>query len=150
MPSHNRSKHRKKNFVKNGRNPTHPCGKYRIDAATAAHINRQYSLITQSTLKKVHDGDKICTSCWRKILKEKFEYDNNETDVIESMSVDEAEWFDYDDDDEKIVNGNDYGQVDNNIEELPSSQEQRHKKEEVRRKLNIIFELLNIPTIRDM
>ncbi|CAF4187409.1 unnamed protein product, partial [Rotaria sp. Silwood2] len=99
----------------------------------------------------IDDGDKICTSCLRKISKERFEYDNNETNVIEPMSVDEAEWIDYDDNDpEEIVNENGYGQVNHNNEELPSSQEQKHKREEVRRKLNIIFKLLNIPTIRDM
>lgn len=141
----------KKKFVKNGKKPTHPCGIHRIDAATAAHINSQYSLITESTLKQVHDGDKICTSCLRKISNEQFQYDNNETDVIESMSVDVAEWSNYDNNNhEEIINENGYEEVDDIIEDLLSSQEQRHKREEVRRKLNIIFKLLNIPTIRDM
>ncbi|CAF5011995.1 unnamed protein product, partial [Rotaria sp. Silwood1] len=137
--------------MKKGRNPTHPCGIHQIDAATAAKINRQYLSITEGTLKEVHEGDKICTGCLRKTLNEKVEYDMNENDVIEPMSIDETEWFDYDDEDhEEVVNGNDFEQVNDKIEDLPSSQEDKHKKEQVRRTLNIIFKLFNIPAIRDI
>jgi hypothetical protein len=40
--------------------------------------------------------------------------------------------------------------ADNTDEDLPSSQEQKHTQEETKRKLNIIFDSLNIPTIRDL
>ncbi|CAF4779079.1 unnamed protein product [Rotaria sp. Silwood2] len=79
----------KNKFVKIGQNPTYPSGIHRIDAITAAHISRQYSLNTPSTSKQVFEGDKICTSCLRKISKQEFEYDNDEFDAIEAMTVDE-------------------------------------------------------------
>ncbi len=41
-------------------------------------------------------------------------------------------------------------QVSAKVEDLPSSQEQRQKPEEIRTKWNIIFELLDISSIRDM
>ncbi|CAF3420633.1 unnamed protein product [Rotaria sp. Silwood2] len=86
----------KNKFVKIGQNPTYPSGIHRIDAITAAHISRQYSLNTPSTSKQVFEGDKICTSCLRKISKQEFEYDNDEFDAIEAMTVDEVDNIDCD------------------------------------------------------
>ncbi|CAF4079006.1 unnamed protein product, partial [Rotaria sordida] len=42
------------------------------------------------------------------------------------------------------------GQFNSDTENLPSSQEQRYTKEEAKRKLNIVFELLDSPTVRDI
>ncbi|CAF4999376.1 unnamed protein product [Rotaria sp. Silwood1] len=160
-------------FTKNGPNPTHPLGKYRLDTAIAADINKQYSLVTGSTSKRVSKGDKICGSCWKKMSKQEFGDDN------EDMSVDNAEWINSynnnnnndnnnnnnDNNNNNNNNNDNNNNSDNNIniytyndneqrgddpENLPSSQEKRHTKEEAKRKLNAVFELLNIPTIRDI
>ncbi len=69
----------------------------------------------------------------RKISKEQSNYDDYERDIVESMSIENFET-----------------QVSGKVEDLPSSQEQRQKPEEIRTKWNIIFELLDISSIRDM
>ena len=40
-------------------------------------------------------------------------------------------------------------QLADDTEDLPSSQEKKHTKVEAKQKLNMVFELLNIPIIRD-
>ena len=129
--------------MKNGPVPTHPYGIYRVDAATASHINKQYSLITKITSQKVSEGDKICTNCFRKISKEEFDSDNDEINTSEAMNIDGIESIDYDDSPGR-------GQTNDDNEDLLSSQEQRHTKDEAKAKLNFVFQFLNIPTIRDM
>lgn len=119
----------KRKFIKAGRNPTHPCGIHRIDAATAEFINWRYLSVDKLPGNEVHDGDKVCSSCLRRISTDKCSHD----------------YFD-----ENITDENDQGQVNMNIEDLPSSQEEKYKQEDVRRKLNSVFELLSIQPIRDM
>ena len=141
-------------FSKTGSSPTHPLGKYRLDDAMAANINARYSLITPSSSKSVCKGDKICTSCWKKISEQEFSNDN------EHMYVDNTytNWINSNNDNNNY-NNNNHNNYDNNsynsdniiniqlvdnTEDLPSSQEKKHTKEEAKQKLNMVFELLNI------
>ena len=104
----------------------------------------------KGALRQVHDGDKICTNCLRKLSTENIEDYNDGTDNTGSMNVDDAAWTDYNHEAKNLNKIKNDKQDNNTNEEFPSSQEQKYKREEVRRKLDIIFELLNIPTIRDM
>lgn len=136
--------------MKSGRSPTHPIGIHRIDADTADRINQRYSATAGKILEKVSEGDKICSSCLRNLSKTVFENDYGEVDTVTSMSVDGAEWVHYNGINEMIDNEDDTEDSVGHNQGLPSSQEQRYTKEEAKEKLNIVFELLNIPKIRDM
>ena len=147
-------------FSKVGSNPTHPLGKYRLDAAMAADINKRYSLITPSSSKSVSKGDKICTSCWKKVSKQELYNDNEHISVHntntnwinsinDNSSSNKNNNNDYDNNSYNSDNNNNVQLVDDR-EDLPSSQEKKHIKEEAKQALNMIFELLNIPIIRDM
>jgi hypothetical protein len=130
-------------FVKSGQKPTHPIGIHRISAFVANAINQEYSLFNDDTSKKVSEGDKICTNCLRKISKSEFINGIDANNADEDMSIDVKEWI-------SVNDNNDFSQFNNENEDLPCSQEQKHAKEEAKRKLNIIFDLLNIPIIHDL
>ena len=147
-------------FSKAGPNPTHPLGKYRLDSAMAADINRQYSLITASSSKSVSEGDKICTSCWKKISEQEL-YNDNEHMYVDNTNTN---WVNSNNDNNNYNNDNhnnydkysynsdntDDVQLVDDAEDLRSSQEKRHTKEEAKQKMNMVFESLNIPVIRDV
>ncbi|CAF0842640.1 unnamed protein product [Adineta steineri] len=141
-----------KKFVKTGKNPTHPIGIHRINADSAQIINKQYSLVIESGSREVCEGDKICTSCLRRLSNDEKNQDHNDFDNVEMMNTGEEDPSNVD-----IGHYDDKGDIeydnskdDKNIEDLPSSQERTYNNEQARTKLNLVFELLNIPTIRDV
>ncbi|CAF2747764.1 unnamed protein product [Rotaria sp. Silwood2] len=126
----------KNKCVKSGRSPTHPIGIHRIDAAMAANINKEYSLIIDNTVKIVYEGDKICTNCLRKMSKNEFIHETSETPTDEAMAVDELDWVNPDNysNHQELSEKAWYEQGRDDIEDLPSSQENRQRREEAKRK----------------
>ncbi|CAF1022728.1 unnamed protein product [Adineta steineri] len=138
--------------MKTGKNPTHPVGIHRINADSAQIINKQYSLVIESGSREVCEGDKICTSCLRRLLNDEKNQDHNDLDNVEMMNTGEEDPSNVDIGhyDDKGDTEYDNSKDDKNIEDLPSSQERTYNNEQARTKLNLVFELLNIPTIRDV
>ena len=102
-------------FSKFGPSPTHPLGKYRLNGAKAADINTRYSLIIASSSKTVCKKDKICASCWKKILEQE-SYNDNEHMYVDNTNTN-TNWINSNNDNNNYDNNN-HNNHDNNSYKL--------------------------------
>lgn len=121
-------------FVKSGRSPTYPLGVHRVDVMIAASINEDYAASYGSNSKGVAVSEKICTTCFRKEKKK----------INERIAATGDESMDIDDVEPSLSVS-----TDEDCNDLPSSQEMRHARNEAKDKLNKVFELYDIPAIHD-
>lgn len=126
----------KKRFWKTGAKPSHPKGKRLMNKELIEFINNHQEAILNGSSKKVSHGDYLCSSCFR---KEDSCFILNET---MGMDVDVNQGR---------INYNSLDNGSDNLENSPMDEGYVHvEQENARRKLNQVFQYVNVEQIDDM
>ena len=126
---------RKKRCSKVGQNPLHPKGKRSINEQLAKYINSHSEGILNGTSTKLEEGDYLCSTHYTK--EENLFMDDEET----NMDIDDCE---------ETLNCNNFYN-DSGYQECSLMDDDAHlEQEDIKTKLNQVFQFVNVQKVDDL
>ena len=127
---------RKKRFRKTGLKPSHPKGIRSINEELAEFINNNNEAIINGSSKTISKGDYFCSSCFAK--------------EVNPSTIDEETQMDIDQNQES-PNYNSFESDSYNQQDSPMDDDcVRVEQEDTKKKLNQVFEVVNVKKINDL
>ena len=126
----------KKRFWKTGSKPSHPKGKRSMDKELAEFINNHHEAILNGSSEKLSSGDYLCSTCFAK--------EENRFILNEETNMDIG-------DNEERVDYNDFDNCSEDQQNSPMDEDDvRVEQDNAKKKLNQVFQYVNVEQIDDM